>query len=258
MNKPIKTTVGEELDRMDADKASLSIALVKALAEIEGVTKDKVNPHFKSKYADLSSVLETVRPVFARYDMAVTQETAPSEDGVIVETVVLHTSGAERRFGQLYVPANKRDAQGAGSALTYARRYSLMTALGIPAEDDDGNAAVKATSETRATANMADWAADRINEKPARTAVKLDGPYTSPTALKTAAREFVRTLEGLGDIDEFIAWSETKDYREFCAQLQKDMPDWWHGGPSVPAEFVPLEIRIAQRRSDLEKLEGVR
>ena len=122
---------------------TLASALVKALAEIEGVTKDKVNPAFKSKYADLASALETVRPVFARYDLAVTQETEPSEDGVIVATVVLHASGEERRFGRLYLPANKRDAQGFGSALTYAKRYSLLTALGIPTEDDDGNAAVK-------------------------------------------------------------------------------------------------------------------
>jgi hypothetical protein len=95
-------------------------------------------------------------------------------------------------------------------------------------------------------------------ETPANKRVALDGPYTSATALKTAAREFVRTLEGIGDLDEFIAWSETTDYREFCDQLAKDMPSWWMGGPDVPAEFVPLEIRIRQRREDLEKLEGVR
>lgn len=124
--------------------ATLASALVKALSEIEGVTKDKSNPHFKSKYVDLSGVLDAVRPVFARHDLAVTQETALCENGVIVETVVLHSSGDERRFGQLHVPANKQDAQGFGSALTYAKRYSLMTAFGVPAEDDDGNAAVKA------------------------------------------------------------------------------------------------------------------
>jgi hypothetical protein len=132
--------------------ATLSGALVRALAEIDGVTKDKVNPHFKSKYADLASALETVRPVFAKFDLAVTQETSPSEDGVIVETVVLHASGDDRRFGKLFVPANKRDAQGFGSALTYAKRYSLLTALGIPTEDDDGNAAARSAPQ-RATTN---------------------------------------------------------------------------------------------------------
>lgn len=130
--------------------ASFPAALVMALNELEGVTKGKVNPAFKSKYADLASVLDAVRPVFAKHDLAVTQETSPSEEGVIVETVVLHASGEERRFGKLFVPANKRDAQGAGSALTYARRYSLMTAFGVPAEDDDGNLASRPSTQPRA------------------------------------------------------------------------------------------------------------
>jgi hypothetical protein len=86
--------------------------------------------------------------------------------------------------------------------------------------------------------------------------VKLDGPYTCPTQLMTAAREFVRTLEGLGGLDEFIAWSETEDYREFCKQLERDMPAWWSTGEGLPGEFVPLEIRIRQKREDLERAEG--
>jgi hypothetical protein len=138
------------------EAAKLSAALVKALAEIDGVTKDKINPHFKSNYADLASALATVRPVFAKHDLAVTQETDPSEEGVIVETVVLHASGEDRRFGKLFVPANKRDAQGFGSALTYAKRYSLLTALGIPTEDDDGNAAVASAPRARPTAMITD------------------------------------------------------------------------------------------------------
>jgi hypothetical protein len=98
----------------------------------------------------------------------------------------------------------------------------------------------------------------QTGEPKARERVKLDGPYTCPTQLRTAAREFVRTLEGLGDLDEFIAWSETDDFREFCTQLERDMPDWWQGGPSVPTDFVPLEMRIRQKRDDLERAEGVR
>jgi hypothetical protein len=85
--------------------------------------------------------------------------------------------------------------------------------------------------------------------------VVFEGTYTSPTALKTAAREFVRTLESMGDLGEFSAWEATDDFKDFCTQLAKDMPDWWNGGPSVPAEFVPLEIRIDQKRRDLEQLE---
>lgn len=122
--------------------ASLNIALVAALGEIGGAAKDKVNPAFKSKYADLESVIDAIKPVLARHSLAFRQATQPSEDGVIVETIVVHAEG-ERSMGTLFVPANKKDAQGHGSALTYARRYSLMTAFGVPAEDDDGNAAAQ-------------------------------------------------------------------------------------------------------------------
>jgi hypothetical protein len=252
MNAPHKKpqaaeTVEDVLNDMDARQAKLSASLVKALAEIEGAAKDKVNPHFKSKYADIASVIDAIKPVLAKYELGFTQHSQPSEDGVIVETVLHHASGDKLSMGALYVPANKRDAQGFGSALTYARRYALMTAFGVPAEDDDGNAAAASSRSNPTT-----------GETPPAKRVKLDGPYTCPTQLMTAAREFVRTLESMGDLDEFIAWSETKDYREFCEQLARDMPAWWATGENMPEEFVPLEIRIRQKRDDLERAEGIK
>lgn len=124
--------------------ANLNAALVKALAEIGGAAKDKLNPHFKAKYADLSSVIDAIKPVLARHGLAFTQHCHPAENGVSIETVVRHEGGEQESLGILFVPANKNDAQGFGSALTYARRYALMTAFGVPAEDDDGNAASRA------------------------------------------------------------------------------------------------------------------
>jgi hypothetical protein len=88
-----------------------------------------------------------------------------------------------------------------------------------------------------------------------RAPVKLDGPYTCPTQLMAAAREFVRTLNSIGDLAEFIAWKQTDDVKQFVNQLRRDMPDWWVGGPSVPADFVPLEILVAQKKRDLEQLD---
>lgn len=129
--------------------ASLHQAMVLAFPEIEGATKDSTNPHFKAKYADLSSVIEAIKPALVRHGLFFTQSTHPCEGGVSVETKVHHSSGQEMSFGALFVPANKNDAQGYGSALTYARRYSLMTAFGVAPEDDDGNAAAR--SAPRAT-----------------------------------------------------------------------------------------------------------
>lgn len=129
--------------------ATLATAMASAFAQIEAATKDANNPHFKSKYANLEAVIGAVKPALIANDLYFTQHCHPSEDGVIVETFVGHSGGEERSLGQLYVPANKRDAQGFGSALTYARRYALLTAFGVPTEDDDGNAAVAATRGAR-------------------------------------------------------------------------------------------------------------
>lgn len=122
-------------------KASLSSAMAHAFAEIEAATKSANNPHFKSKYANLESIIEAVKPALINHGLFFTQHCHPSEDGVCVETVLGHEGGDQMSLGKLFVPANKKDAQGFGSALTYARRYGLMTAFGVPCEDDDGNAA---------------------------------------------------------------------------------------------------------------------
>jgi len=105
--------------------------------------KSSQNPHFKSRYADLSACVEAVIEALNANGIALIQRTLPCESGVTVETVFLHTSGETLSSGPLHVPAQKQDAQGYGSALTYARRYSLMAACGIAPEDDDGHAASK-------------------------------------------------------------------------------------------------------------------
>lgn len=120
--------------------AELAKALAKAQGEIENASKNAANPHFKSKYADLAEVLNTVRPVFSLHGLSVLQ--MPSFDGGIasVETMLMHTSG-EWISNTCSAPVSKNDAQGVGSAITYLRRYSLAAFAGIAQEDDDGNSA---------------------------------------------------------------------------------------------------------------------
>lgn len=128
------------MNKSDSIK-ELATALAKAQGEVENASKASVNPHFKSKYADLAEVINTVRPVFARHGLAVTQ--FPSyENGVVsVETVLTHASG-EWMSGTISAPVSKPDAQGVGSATTYCRRYALAAVAGIAQEDDDANSAV--------------------------------------------------------------------------------------------------------------------
>ena len=118
-------------------------AFIKAKKAFAPALKTSTNPHFKSKYAALDACIEAVNDAFLDNGIAMYQETFEDQTGITVETVFLHESGEIIRSGKLHVPASKQDPQGYGSALTYARRYSLMAACGIAPEDDDGNAASK-------------------------------------------------------------------------------------------------------------------
>ena len=122
---------------------AIAAAFVKAKRSFGPALKDKTNPAFKSRYANLEACLFAVDDACLNNGIALYQETFEDATGVTVETVFLHESGESLRCGKLHVPASKQDPQGYGSALTYARRYSLMAACGIAPEDDDGNAASK-------------------------------------------------------------------------------------------------------------------
>jgi len=107
--------------------------------------KTSTNPHFRSKYADLGACIEAVIDSLHEQGFALIQMPKPSEEGfVTIVTELLYTTGERLYFGELTIPVTKRDAQGYGSALTYCRRYSLMSAMGIAPEDDDGNVASQA------------------------------------------------------------------------------------------------------------------
>ena len=128
----------------------IAAAFIKAKKAFSPALKDKTNPAFRSKYADLGACLEAVNDALLDNGIAVMQRTFEDTTGVTVETVFLHESGEMLEGGKLHVPAAKSDPQGYGSALTYARRYSLTTACGIAPEDDDGNAGVDASRRAEA------------------------------------------------------------------------------------------------------------
>jgi hypothetical protein len=130
----------------------IATALVKAQKAFGPALKSSTNPHFKSRYADLSACVEAVITGLNDNGIALIQKCYDCTDGVMVETMFVHESGEMLECGILHVPASKQDPQGYGSALTYARRYSLMAACGIAPEDDDGNSASRKT-EIKSTVN---------------------------------------------------------------------------------------------------------
>ena len=133
---------------MESEPTLIS-ALVKAQSEMSHAAFDQTNPHFKSKFASLKSVIDAVKPALNANGIAYVQRSVPMDQGIAVETV-FHGHGEELRTGPVPVPIDRENAQGFGSALTYAKRYSLAMACGISAdEDDDGNAAAKAPPKKR-------------------------------------------------------------------------------------------------------------
>lgn len=118
-------------------------ALAKAQGALEAAIKDSTNPAFRSKYADLTSHVEAIRPAAKAQSLSVIQELTSDDNGVSVTTRICHASGEWVECGPLFIPASKHDAQGFGSACSYARRYALSAAFGTVADDDDGNAAVQ-------------------------------------------------------------------------------------------------------------------
>lgn len=119
-------------------------AFAAAQAEFRPVIKNKVNPAFHSKYADLQAILDATKPALAAHGLALTQRVEMSAGVVRVETIIYHASGNSISSGtlEMAVPAGKNPVQAAGSTLTYARRYSLSAFLSVAADDDDdGNGA---------------------------------------------------------------------------------------------------------------------
>jgi hypothetical protein len=167
-------------------------ALAHAQGEMTGATKDSKNPHFKSNYASLASVVDVVRAPLARHGIAWTQRVHIDGTSVGVETVLMWR---DQQFGSGLVRAVAKDTgpQSIGSVVTYLRRYSLMATLGIPAEDDDGEGATRRDEPTRADRpERREQPAARqephpLDTEPASVDIWLDTINKAPIASRDAA-----------------------------------------------------------------------
>ena len=119
----------------------LATALSKAQGEMTGAKRGANNSFFKSKYSDLASIIEAISEPFNSNDLSFIQSPGISENMVTVTTRIMHSSG-QWIEGRIQLPTGKQDAQGFGSAITYAKRYALQGMAGVPSVDDDGQAAV--------------------------------------------------------------------------------------------------------------------
>ena len=116
-------------------------ALVSAQKEIRFAAKDSTNPHFKSKYANINSVIEAVKKPLNDNGISILQSLSPSDDNKLhLTTRLLHSSG-EWIEDTAVCPIQKQDPQGLGSAISYIRRYSISSLCALYADDDDGQSA---------------------------------------------------------------------------------------------------------------------
>lgn len=191
----------------------LAAALSKAQGEMQAAIKDKINPFFKSSYADLGSVWDAARPVLSKYGLCVMQTTEMIPEGkIIMVTTLAHTSG---QWMKSFLPLNpaKNDSQGIGAAITYLRRYSLSAIVGVVCdEDDDGETSVGRGKTQENTQPQA-----QINQN-----IKQEKTYTVE---KIGKREMITLTDLIQKLDEesksnFMDWIK----KSFNAQTIIDIP----------------------------------
>jgi len=204
----------------------LAAALAKAQAVIEGAVKDKANPAFRSKYADLGACWDAIRQPFAENGLSVVQLPARGEGCVEVETVLMHSSG-QWLSGTFAIPVTKADAHGVMSATTYARRGALMAIAGIAPVDDDGNGATDKRTHGNGDVKPGPVMGAQELRNAYEGEMRARGEEPKPSPARQKALDY--TKEALADIASFVAaeqcgeWSRDQD--RYLEKLEANHPD---------------------------------
>lgn len=187
-------------------------AMLKVQGAVEGVSKDSKNPAFKASYASLEAVVDAIRPARIAAGLVVMQAPGEFRDGSIsVETMITHAESGEWIKSETRLPVQKQDAQGAGSAITYAERYSLMALFNLPPVDDDGADASRRPEPPR----------DVSRQEPART-VNI-APNAGDLARKLA--DTIYATKTSGDLNDLVADPDFKRHRASLPDTAKALVD---------------------------------
>lgn len=208
--------------------ANLAPALVLVQAEVEHATKGNVNPAFKSRYVDITEVIDTIRPVLQKHGFSASQHPGfrDGAEGALVtlETLLLHESG-EWIKSECATPLERVTAQGVGSAITYLRRYALTSIIGLGQEDDDGQSASQPRQQERPASRPASAPQPRSEAAPTQPALAqardvgdfLSWAWREHRINRTQVLEILgkERPEDIGDLDE--AGSLVASYAELQA-----------------------------------------
>lgn len=220
--------------------AEISAALSKAQAEMKAATFNKVNPHYKNKYADLSAVLEAIRKPLANNGLSVTQTTEVRENGFVLVTTMRHASG--QWISSEYPLPQAAKPQELGSALTYARRYSLSAIACIASDEDDD------AETARAAGQVASMPKPKSPVKPAQITPPVD-PATgecSPHEISAA---------------DAVAWGGLLVAAINAAKDEAEIDDWMAKNStglealegSAPKVHARIMDRVAQKRESFNQ-----
>lgn len=191
---------------------NIAMALSKFQSEVANPKNTQENPFFKSKYAPLQEVLNQVRPLLSKHGLSVLQH--PSGDGqtISINTMLLHESGEWIEFEPLSLKADKATPQGAGSAITYGRRYALSAVLGIASEDDDDGEVHEGRNQRQQQApsnNERRLSQAQINRL---FAIAAESGFTSEQVKAVVAKDYKKN--SVTDLTK-------AEYDEVCSRLEK-------------------------------------
>jgi|TARA_R110000787_G_scaffold25324_5_gene71277 hypothetical protein len=220
----------------------LAKSLCLAQAMMGGAVKDSTNPFFNSGYADLASVIKVIKPAFAKHGLSFVQLPVTSEGGrgVGVSTMLMHESG-EWLQGEYLLPMDKVSAQGAGSAITYARRYALSALCGIPQVDLDAE---------DITCHEEDKEEDKpvvidMTSMPNELDMSLEGLENQPAAqpIKRVSKKLVQDVVAL--VQSSQQTNETSELVEALGELdQNEKQVIWKQLTGKQQDFVRLTRRM--------------
>ena len=194
----------------------LATALCLAQAEMGGAIKDSNNTFFKSSYADLTSVIKVIKEPFAKYGLSFVQlpVTSAGGNGVGVATMLMHKSGQWLQSEYL-LPMDKVTPQGAGAAITYARRYALQSLVGIPSVDDDGELAMYRNEPEPVEPPPA----KRVSKKLAQDVVAL----VVASEISGETSELVEALAELEEHEKQVIWKQLTGKQQEFVRITKGM-----------------------------------
>lgn len=251
--------------KVSADQSSVyaKIAAVQGELAQTGISKDSENSFDRYKFRGIDAVYNALAPLLAKHGLCVlpriieresVERTSRKGEPMFYVTVAAEFDFVSADDGsahtvRTYGEAMDRSDKATNKAMSAAYKYAAFMAFAIPTEGD--NDADASTPEVVARGHSQEG--EDSPSQPTGKRVKLDGPYTSKTALWAAFKAFDRELRGCGDSDEFELALLTKDARALMEQCERDAPQLLEGGPDMPAEFVPLLALIEQRRAEFKR-----